>query len=438
MKKFIIILLLPLYLLSAKYYIEVGKRPYSAMDRLKKHNIADMKNIPQNTSFYAKQIIPMSWQKQLFYDRDYNRRYFAPWSKNSMGEPMRYLNWQVRFVQRRVIYNYYKKIIKPKIWKWWIKNSNLQNLDTVQGKAISIKHTNLRAFPTTIGAYRNPWKSTQGFPFDYNQNSELHINVPLYISHYSIDKKWAFVHAGHAFGWVKMADIALVNNKFIQEFKSKKLAVSVKDNLYLKKGNSLYTLIKLGTIFPFKGNQIYIATKNSKGFATLTSLKKPSNSLIAPKPIKFNAKNVAYVSQQFRNEPYGWGGKLYCRDCSSTTRDFFAPFGIYLKRNSADQAKRGSSIRIKGMPKAAKKRAIIKYAKPFRSLLYVPGHIVLYLGSYKGEPVVMHTYWGIRLKNWDKYTLSRTIISTTEPGKEHPQIREKSKLINSLQEIINF
>jgi len=438
MKILIIILLLSFSLISSEYSIYIGKRPYSAIDKLKKHNIADMKNIPQNTSFYAAQVIPMSWQKQLRYDRDYNKRYFSPWSKRGMDEPMHYLNWQVDFVRKRVIYNYAKKVIQPNVWKRWIKNSNLENIDSVKGRAISIKHTNLRAFPTTVGAYRDPWKSTQGFPFDYNQNSELHINIPLYISHYSLDKKWAFVHAGHAFGWVKMADIALVDSNFIRQFKSKKLAVSIRDNLYLKKRGKFFTLIKLGTIFPYSRNKIYIATKNKRGYATLTSLQMPPRNLIAPKPIKFNARNVAYVAQQFYNEPYSWGGKLYCRDCSSTTRDFFAPFGIYLKRNSADQAKEGTSITIKGMPKAAKKRAIIHYAKPFRSLLYVPGHIVLYLGHYKGEPVVMHTYWGVRLKNWDKYTLSRTIITTTEPGKELPQIREKSKLINSLQKIINF
>jgi len=72
------------------------------------------------------------------------------------------------------------------------------------------------------------------------------------------------------------------------------------------------------------------------------------------------------------------------------------------------------------------------------SLLYVPGHITLYLGRYKGEPVIMHTYWGIRLKDWSKYPLCRTIITTTEPGKELRNIRERSKLINTLQQINTF
>ena len=50
----------------------------------------------------------------------------------------------------------------------------------------------------------------------------------------------------------------------------------------------------------------------------------------------------------------------------------------------------------------------------------------------------MHTYWGVRLKDWNKYPLCRTIITTTEPGKELKNIREKSKLINTLQQINTF
>jgi len=426
---------------NAGYSIKPGKRPRSAIDKLPFHTVADMKQIPQRTSYYAKQLAPLSRSRQKQYDRAYNKRYFAPWHMRGMNEPETDLTWQVRFVQKKKIYDGRKHLLSPKVWQWWIKNSNLEKLDTVKGKAISIRHTNLRAFPTETPAYRDPWKTTEGFPFDYNQNSELHLNVPLYISHYSLDRRWAFVHAGHAFGWVKFSDIALVDGTFIKRFRTGRYAISTKDNLYLYRDGRKFTLLKLGTLFPLSRNHklLSLATRSTKGHAVLKRVRKPADALIAPKPVAFTAANVAYISQQFRNEPYGWGGKLYTRDCSSTTRDFFGCFGIYLDRNSAKQAKNSAdSITIKGMQKADKKEAIIRYAKPFRSLLYVPGHIGLYLGQYRGEPVILHTYWGIRLNNWEKYTLSRTIITTTEPGKEHPQIREKSKLINTLQKIINF
>ena len=50
----------------------------------------------------------------------------------------------------------------------------------------------------------------------------------------------------------------------------------------------------------------------------------------------------------------------------------------------------------------------------------------------------MHTYWGIRKKDRTKLITARTIITSTEPGKERADIREQSKLINTLQTIVNF
>jgi hypothetical protein len=50
----------------------------------------------------------------------------------------------------------------------------------------------------------------------------------------------------------------------------------------------------------------------------------------------------------------------------------------------------------------------------------------------------MHTYWGIRKNDGTKLITGRTIITTTEPGKERSDIREGSKLINTLKTIVNF
>ncbi len=144
------------------------------------------------------------------------------------------------------------------------------------------------------------------------------------------------------------------------------------------------------------------------------------------------------ITKQFYNEPYGWGGLLETRDCSSMTKDYLSVFGIFVRRNSGKQAKDGKYINLEGYKKAQKKKRILSKAKPFRSLLFVPGHIVLYLGEYKNEPVIMHTYWGIRLKNGSKYILARTVITTTEPGKELKNIKEQSKLIHTLKGIISF
>jgi hypothetical protein len=181
-----------------------------------------------------------------------------------------------------------------------------------------------------------------------------------------------------------------------------------------------------------------IAQRNLDGKAILQSASVAKSGLLVKKPLAFTPKNVAMIARQFYNEPYGWGGLLQTRDCSSTTKDYFAVFGIYLRRNSSEQAMDGCVTPIGSLNKNAKKQMIIGNAKPFRSLLFVPGHIVLYLGQYKGEPVIMHTYWGTRLTDGSKHVLARTVVTTTEPGKELDQIKESSKLANTLKKIITF
>ena len=438
--KLLILSLIFSHFLSANYRIVQGSRPTSRLDRLHFKRVADMKKIPQRASYYASQITPISKSQQLEYDREYNCRYFEPWSLKSLSESMDKLTWQFRFVKHKVIYDAKYHRIKPSTIIWWIKNSNFEALNSDKRYAITVRDSNLRAFPTDTPAYRDPWKNTEGYPFDYFQHSEMHINTPLYVSHLSKDGRWAYVQAAHAFGWIKLKDIAFTDAKFRQLFRSGRYMVTIKDNLYLMRDGKRVALLKLSTIFPKSRytNHLLLATKDKRGYAKIVKVAIPPKPYIANKPLPFTPRNVAKIASELYGEPYGWGGKDYGRDCSAMTRDFLGVFGIFLKRNSAEQAKEGKSIDIKRLKGRAKKDAILKYAKPFRSLLYVPGHIVLYIGHYKNEPVIMHSYWGIRQKDWSKYPLCRTIITTTSPGDELPNIRKKSELSNTLKKIINF
>ncbi len=443
MKSIIVFLAILTLNVSAYYKIIPGKRPKSAIDRLYFGKVADMRLVPQNPSYYAKYLIPISRKKQLAYDREYNKKYFAPWQQTTLKTPQKEIIWAVNFLQKKRLYTIRKHLITPSLYTKWIKNANFKALNSLKAKAISIRATNLRALPTDIGVYKKSKKNTEGFPFDYLQHSELHINVPLFVSHLSLDKKWAFVEAAHVAGWVKLRDIAFVNKKFIRAFKSGIYRVSIVDDLWLLDDkNKKVSLIKLGTIFPMDRSKKWLlsAKRAKSGYALLVRIKPPSKSLVAPKPVPFNRFFVAKVAKELYGEPYGWGGVMQTRDCSAFTRDFFAPFGVFLKRNSSKQAKEANAktINIRGLKPQDKKRAIFQYAKPFRSMLYVPGHITLYLGKYKNEPIIMHSYWGVRLKDWSKYPLCRTVITTTKPGDELPNIRKESELINTLQKIITF
>ncbi len=438
----IALLIFNLNTLYASYTLKVSQRSKSKIDRMPKAKVADMKKIPQNPAYYAKQIKPMSKSKQRKLDREFNIKYFKPWTLKKLDIPKKDFGWETRFVTKGKIYKANGRVIPSYVYKKWIKNAQMHKKDTKKYYAITVRRTNVKALPTTTAFYRDPKKTGEGFPFDYNQNSALHINVPLFISHYSKDRRWAFVRASYSFGWVKISDLALTNSSFIRKFKTGSYAMTIKDNLRLyDEKNSPKSIVKLGSLFPIGKNKgTYLTVKRSSlGHAMIHTIKAEKPTIIAKKPLPFTSKNVALLAKEFYGEPYGWGGSYECRDCSATTRDFLGPFGIFLRRNSSKQAMDGTSkTYIKGMKKSAKKRKIIQKAEPFRSLLHVPGHIVLYLGQHKGEPIVMHTYWGIRKNNGSKLITGRTIITTTEPGKERRDIREKSKLINTLKNIIHF
>ncbi len=437
----IFIFLLSFSFIQAAYVLKEGKREKSKIDNMPKNVIADMKKIPQNPDFYAKQIKAFSKSKQKRLDKEFNKKYFKPWSINQLNIPKKDFGWEIRFIQKKPIYNANGTHISASIYNNWIQNANYKDIDTKKYRAITIKRTDVKALPTEKSFFRNPKKTGEGFPFDYNQNSALHINVPLYISHFSKDKRWAFVQASYSFGWIKTTHLALINRRFIKKFRNSHYSMVIKDNLRLyNEKNQALSIVKIGALFPISRNKktYLVAKRNKKGQGSIHEVKVENPKYIAKKPLPFTAKNVAILAKEFYGEPYGWGGSYECRDCSATTRDFLGVFGIFLRRNSSKQAKDGTSIKIKGLPKSLKKKTIIRKAEPFRSLLYVPGHIVLYLGEFKGEPVIMHTYWGIRKKDHTKLITARTIITTTEPGKERSDIREQSKLINTLKTIVNF
>jgi len=427
--------------LHADYILQQSKRQHSKIDRMPKGIVADMYSIPQNPAYYAKQIKTFSNAKQQKFDKAFNIKYFKPWHITSLDLAQKDFGWEVRFVRKKPIYQENGTLISSSVYEKWIDNAAYNMLNTQGYKAITIKHTNVKALPTSHAFFRDPKKTGEGFPFDYNQNSSLHINVPLYISHISKDRRWAFVRASYSFGWVALSDLALVNNDFIQKFENHNYAMTIKDNLRLfNEQKSHLSLVKLGALFPIdKKTHTYLVAKRDKiGHAILTHVRVSTLNLLAKKPLAFTQKNVAMLAREFYGEPYGWGGSYECRDCSATTRDFLGVFGIFLRRNSSKQAQDGESIKLENWEKSYKKKFINTHAEPFKSLLYVPGHILLYLGEYQGEPIVMHTYWGIRKNDGSKLVTGRTIITTTEPGKERSDVKERSKLINTLRSIVNF
>ena len=186
--------------LHADYLLKESKRESSRIDHLPKNSVADMKRIPQDPSYYAKQIKPFDKEEQTALDRLYNKKYFKPWELTNLDITKKDFGWEMRFVTKSPIYRENGHIIPPSVYEKWLDNANMKETNTKKYKAITVRRTNVKALPTNVAFYRDPRKTGEGFPFDYNQNSAYHINAPLFVSHFSKDKRWTFVRSAYAFG----------------------------------------------------------------------------------------------------------------------------------------------------------------------------------------------------------------------------------------------
>jgi phenylpyruvate tautomerase PptA (4-oxalocrotonate tautomerase family) len=172
--------------------------------------------------------------------------------------------------------------------------------------------------------------------------------------------------------------------------------------------------------------------KNSKPLFLKSKISKD----IATKEVMIlNESNLVTVINEVSKTNYGWGGMYEQRDCSSMLRDMFAPFGIWLPRNSSQQSKVGRVITFKNLSDKEKIELIKEKAVPFETLLYKKGHIVLYVGTYNDEIIVFHNAWGIKTKKdgvEGRIIIGKPIFSTLRLGRGEENFDEESELLRNL------
>ena len=400
----------------------------------------DIKKYPQTANYYTKNLSNLNIKTQSKLDKKFNKLYFAPWHKSKLKAKLEDVTWQFMYAKKKV-YGDNLKPLKKSWFKKQISNSNFEKYNTLLRKAIVLQNSNLRLFPTESKIFYNPKTAGEGFPFDYNQNAGIKINTPILISHFTKDRAYAYVEAPFAKGFIKSSHIAFINKKQRDIFENSKLFVSVRDNFPIYKKGFFKEYIKLGTIFAKYKNRFLNFEKNSLNQAVIDYID-ISKSFIKQKPIKFNEENINQIANELLGEKYGWGEALSLRDCSAMTKDFFAPFGIYLNRNSYGQTFNGKYLDISKLNPKEKEDFILKNAKPFLSLAYLKGHIMLYVGEDKGKALFLHNIWGVKTKdiflNEGRAIIGKAIISSLYLGEELKTYDKDKTLINKVLGLVNL
>ncbi|MBR4423232.1 MAG: C40 family peptidase, partial [Mailhella sp.] len=181
---------------------------------------------------------------------------------------------------------------------------------------------------------------------------------------------------------------------------------------------------------------VLVPVRGRGGMAEAVPARLPAGALTCPLPMELTAQNIAAIGNRMMGQKYGWGGLYGQRDCSATMRDLFAPFGVWLPRNSAAQARSGGYLALHGASAAERQNEIVRLGVPFRTLICIKGHVGLYVGSYRGEPVFYHESWGVRRQMPDgragRLIIGRTVITSTSPGSERGDVPESVRLIHKI------
>jgi hypothetical protein len=302
----------------------------------------------------------------------------------------------------------------PPTWTEEIKaNSNLSQLDHLNYNAhqrgITVENLAARVLPTDQRAFLKPTLPGEGDSFDYLQMSAVWIGTPVYIIATTRDKEWSLALTPDFIAWIKSAGVASVAQDFVDDWTSAarrqliaitKTATALQD----EEGRPL-SQAYVGSCFPAWPDShaaaIMIPTGNHDQLATKKKVFVDSSSS-APIPLALTPHHMADMMSSMIGRSYGWGGIDFYNDCSAELKSLLLPFGFFLPRHSSDQISIGKVTDKSSSSPKERISYLIQEGKPFLSLVYIGGHVFLYIGSFQGSlensPVAM-TYqnlWGLR------------------------------------------
>ncbi|MCL1786166.1 MAG: C40 family peptidase [Alphaproteobacteria bacterium] len=276
-----------------------------------------------------------------------------------------------------------------------------ENLNVDSGfkprRAITIRGADIRGIPSNASIYE---KRSDIPDFDAAAYQHLRINTPLLIMNVSADGEFyaAYSFQGGPF-WVESTAVRFANNDDMQVMNRGRFMTPAQDV------RGAY----IGTLFPTLGGKPHRATKDGWEIADI------KGDILTKWPIPFSETKAAELANAMQGR-YAWGGRAAAgRDCSQLVMELFIPFGVFMPRNSRQQAEYFKSVNLAGMNAADKKKTILERAIPFETLLYFPGHVMLYVGDEDGAPLVYHSVWGLRKYKYlireSFYVIGRTIVS---------------------------
>ena len=112
--------------------------------------------------------------------------------------------------------------------------------------------------------------------------------------------------------------------------------------------------------------------------------------------LPYTRENITRQAFKFLGERYGWGHSYNARDCTGFVSEVYKTFGIFMPRNSGQQglSSMGKNTRFTEDSSRQDKLDTFK-SLDAGDLIYIPGHVMMYIGNVDDQPYVIHDVSGL-------------------------------------------
>ena len=320
---------------------------------------------------------------------------------------------RIRAISKRnksELYNPAGDALGSKGYKKYEDDLGLESIsDTVEVRfALVVKRADMRTYPTDNRYYKSPDDQN----LDRFQENAVFPGDALAVLHVSADKEWAFVQSYNYAAWVRYESIAIGDRKLIGQYKSaSRFLVITGDKVQTSFNPEVPALSELqldmgirlpladpetikNSLYgqnPYASYVVLLPLRNHDGKLEIKPALIARNKDVSQGFIPFTRENIIRQAFKFLGERYGWGHSYNGRDCTGFVMEVYKTLGIQMPRNTGQQGSGsyGENTRFTAESSPEEKLKALE-TLDVGDLIYVPGHVLMYIGEVEGEPYVIH------------------------------------------------
>jgi hypothetical protein len=278
-----------------------------------------------------------------------------------------------------------------------------------------VRRAAMRNFPTDDRVF----DESDAYELDRFMETTAYAGEPIVVLAESTDKKWVLGQIQNYLAWIKSEAIGYAPREAVFDYAFGKdfLVVTGKDartNFDPLDARVSEVALYMGSRIPLaseipktidgqppNGNYVVKLPVRGEGGALEVKLALVSRSAdVHVGYLPFTRENILRQAFKLQGTRYGWGGSFNGVDCSGLFLEVYKTFGIVLPRNSGAQANKtvGQTYALPEGASFEERVRILSQAK-VGAALWLPGHIMLYIGKVGNEPYVIHAFTGFGQKN---------------------------------------